>query len=101
MSFCPLSSTSVSQAAYGIVLLALGAGSGNTPIDKFNPLYCSCDHVFVSFLCSNIDMQPRFLVDDELLNLTALPALLYAVFDDVIEGAVGGTIVKSEPLLKQ
>ena len=46
-------------------------------------------------------MQPRYLVGDELLNLTALPVFLYGVFHNVIEVAAGGTIVKSEPLLKQ
>ncbi|KAF7983295.1 hypothetical protein HWV62_22959 [Athelia sp. TMB] len=73
----------VDPAAYGIALLALGAGSGTTPISEFNSLYCS------------------FFVDDELLNLTAVPKLIESAFDAILQVAGGGTAIKSEPLLKE
>jgi len=40
-------------------------------------------------------------VDDELLNLSAVPKLLESAFDAIIEIASGGTVVKAEPLLRQ
>lgn len=90
------------QAAYGIALLALGAGSGTTPIDDFNLGYCTCVLIFIlERELSDEVYKFRYFVDDELLNLSAVPALLLSAFDAILKITTGGTVVKSEPLLRQ
>jgi len=73
----------VDPAAFEIAKLAIGAGAGHTPIAKFDKRYCT------------------YLVEDQLLNLTAVPALLQATFTAAVELGVGGAVVKKEPQLPQ